>query len=93
MGEHVPAGVDDLEVRGDLVVSERVLRDLKLDLLVWRDHRARLRQLVTQVDALVVGQHQDVAAHVHQGHIPGVCANAAGSCRVGRLARGIGGRG
>ena len=33
MGEHVPAGVDDLEVRGDLVVSERVLRDLKLDLL------------------------------------------------------------
>ena len=31
MGEHVPVGVDTFEVRGDLVVSERVLRDLKLD--------------------------------------------------------------
>jgi len=47
MGQHVPVGVGDLEVRGDLVVSQHVLRDLKLDLLVGTDHRAQGRQLVT----------------------------------------------
>ena len=51
MGEHVPVGVDAFEVRGDLVVSERVLRDLKLDLLVRRDHRARRRELVRRSTA------------------------------------------